>query len=52
MNNMKKLLKYVKDICIYYKLATQLDFKDVLQEILSKNYSSIVNDLISNKKLL
>ena len=48
---MKKLLKYCKDIAVHYKIAVQLDFKDVINELLSKNYSSIINDLISNKKI-
>ena len=49
--NMKKLLKYCKDISVYYKIAVKLDFKDVLNELSSKNYSSIINDLVSNKKI-
>jgi hypothetical protein len=48
---MKKLLKYCKDISLYYKIAVKLDFKDVLNELSSKNYSSIINDLVSNKKI-
>jgi len=49
--NMRKLLKYCKDVTVYYKLAQLLDFRDTVSEIMSRNYSSIINDLISLKKL-
>ena len=49
--NMKKLLKYCKDISQYYRLITQLDFTDCIDELKTKNYISIVNDLILNKKM-
>lgn len=48
---MKKLLKYCKDISVLYKLALQLEFKDVINDLQSRNYSSIINDLIANKKI-
>jgi hypothetical protein len=49
--NMKKLLKHSKDIVQFYRLATGLDFKDLLDEMQTKTYSSIINDLIMNKKI-
>jgi hypothetical protein len=49
--NMRKILKYCKDIGQYYKLITQLEFTDCINEIKTKNYISIVNDLILNKKI-
>ena len=52
IENMKKFLKHCKDVGQYYKLASILDLKDVLVELQSKKYSSIVNDLIANKKLV
>ncbi len=51
IENMKKLLRHSKDIIMYYKLVTSLDFKDILDEIQTKQYSSIINDLIMNKKI-
>ena len=51
IGNMKRLLKYLKDIGQYYKLAAMLDFKDVIGEIQTKNFSSIINDLILNKRI-
>lgn len=49
--NMRKILKYCKDIGQYYRLASQLEFNDCIEDLKSKNYFSIVNDLILNKKL-
>jgi spatacsin len=49
--NMKKLLKHSKDIVQFYRLATSFEFKDLLDEMQTKNYTSIINDLIMNKKI-
>lgn len=49
--NMKKLLKYCKDIGQYYRLVSQLEFNDCIEDLKNRNYISIVNDLILNKKL-
>ncbi len=49
--NMKSLLKYCKDITQYYRLSSSLEFKDCIAEIQTRNYSSIINDLILNKKI-
>lgn len=51
VENMKRLLKNCKEIGQYYRLAAYLDFKDLLDEIQTKKYSSIINDLILNKKI-
>ena len=48
---MKRLLRFCKDIGQYYKLAAVLDFKDVIDEIQTKNFSSIINDMILNKRI-
>jgi spatacsin len=50
-DNIKKLLKHSKDIVQLYRLATSFEFKDLLEEMQTKNYSSIINDMIMNKKL-
>lgn len=48
---MKRLLKCSKDLGQYYRLITSLDFKDLMTEMQTKKYSSIINDLITIKKL-
>jgi spatacsin len=52
-NNMKKLLvKHCKDISLYYRLSSYLEFKDIIDnDIKTKPYASIINDFILNKRL-
>ena len=49
--NLKRILKFCKDIGQYYRLISQLEFNDCIDEIKTKNYISIVNDLILNRKI-
>lgn len=52
VSNMKHLLKYCKDISQYYRLVSSLEFKDLISDIqINKSYSSIINDLIMNKRI-
>ncbi len=51
VSNMKQLLKLTKDIGQYYRIATSLEFHDLIAEMQKQSYFSIVNDLILNKKI-
>lgn len=51
IDNMKRLLKYSKDLAQYYRLVSNLEFKDLLIELQAKKYSSIIKDLIASKRI-
>lgn len=51
VQNIKKLIKFGKDIGLYYKYASMLELKDLIDEIQTKKYSSIISDMIFNKKI-
>ncbi len=49
--NMKELLKSTKDIVQYYRIATSLEFHDLVTEMQKQPNFTIINDLILNKKI-